>query len=775
MAREHEQRLGEMEARHRSIARSLLFRVGILVLLVESLFLFAFTAYYVRAYWKEVDGDLVASITRPGTMIASGLLSMSAVATPGTMASLVSGEVIEAMIIGADGNVFQSSRPSDVGRTAPSVTNFDLGWLKQSNAQSLVIRDADAVPQTIASVTPVLSIFAASPAIFVYVKASSAQAESDKQRIAWAAFGGAGLAVSLSVCLVSVVVHTLISRKLRHLMRFFRRIGAGDFDARIVGAPGSSEVEALQSGFNEMAFDLASRTRALKTSEERYALAAAGANDGLWDLDLITGRLYVSDRWKSMMALHQGVSISSLPDWLTILPPSAASLIEKELEAHLNKDQATFECEYQVTLAAHGGETRWMHLRGLAFRDQSGQAVRVAGSQTDVTERREAQERLARQRDDLEVEVQQRTRELREAERRLVTAIDTAPDGLTVVEPSGRIVVVNDRVAEVLPELAHVLIVGADLPDVLSQAAASFGLPATWVDRHLGLFREEASYTAELHLPSGRWLQLSASRTPDGSVVARLADITVYKDASDALQVSVDKEREIARLHRDFVSMASHQFRTPLAIIDAAAQRIARIKASDLQKGIPEHASIVRTAASKMTALINSLLNSARLDSGDVEYAPRPVLIGPLIQEICRRHQEIAPSVEIRSDLSELPSVLFCDPLLIEQIFANLLSNAVKFAGSRPLVEVIGSRQDSDAIISVRDFGVGIPKEDQERIFQRFNRARTASGIAGTGIGLNLAHRLAALHGGRLEVESQVGEGSCFSLCLPLTPTSEQK
>jgi len=755
------------------LVRSLLFRIGAWVLIIESMILLAFATYYVQTYWKEIDGELAASITRPGAMIANGLLSMTAVATPGAMASLVSGEVIEAMIVGADGNVFQSLRQTDIGRSATSVATFDPAWLKQGGTQTLVIRSTDDTPQTIASVTPILSIFAASPSIFVYVKASAARAEADKRRIAWLAFGGAALAIILSVGVVGTIVQALVSRKLAHMIRFFRRIGAGDFEARIIGSPGSSELDSLQSGFNDMAANLADRTRALKTSEERYALAAAGANDGLWDLDLVSGWLYVSDRWKAMMALDRDATVSSLEDWFALVSPKAAAVIRDELDAHLAGTQLAFECEYQVALSPAGGGTRWMHLRGLAFRGADGRPIRMAGSQTDVTERHQAQERLARQRDDLEVEVEQRTRELREAERQLTTAIDTAPDGLIVADRDGRITIVNDRLAEIFPELTDALVVGAFLRDVLASAAAMYGLPSTWVDLQLGIFSKEAFFSTEFRLPSGQWIQLSASRTPTGSVVARLADVTVYKDASAALQAGLEKEQEIARLHRDFVSMASHQFRTPLAIIDAAAQRMTRIRESHLLESMPEHMAIVRTEASKMAALINSLLHSARLDSGDVEFSPRPTLLAALVQDTCQRQIDISPTIDLHVDTAGLPPAVTCDPLLIEQILTNLLSNAVKFSGVQPRIEVSGLRKGSEALIAVRDNGVGIPREDLERIFQRFNRARTAKGIAGTGIGLNLAYRLATLHGGTLEVESEVGAGSCFTLRLPISPPNE--
>ena len=115
-----------------------------------------------------------------------------------------------------------------------------------------------------------------------------------------------------------------------------------------------------------------------------------------------------------------------------------------------------------------------------------------------------------------------------------------------------------------------------------------------------------------------------------------------------------------------------------------------------------------------------------------------------------------------------MPREIAADAKKLEQIFTNLLSNAVKYAPDNPRIEVRLAKLDGQAVVSVCDRGLGIPVDDIPRLFQRYFRARTATGIAGTGIGLNLAKRFVELHGGTIEVESVEGEGTTFTVRLPI-------
>jgi signal transduction histidine kinase len=233
-------------------------------------------------------------------------------------------------------------------------------------------------------------------------------------------------------------------------------------------------------------------------------------------------------------------------------------------------------------------------------------------------------------------------------------------------------------------------------------------------------------------------------------------------------KASLQKERELSQLNREFVSMVSHQFRTPLTVIDMAAQRIMRRGARMNQDEIGERAAAIRNAAARLTKLMESTLNAARLDQGEISYQPMACNLAELITDVSTRYTGIEPGRKIDVSCQRLPSAVLCDPVLIEQVIANLLSNALKYSDNDTTVYVRGWIKDNWVVISVQDFGVGIPDEDMPRLFDRYFRARTAKGTTGTGVGLAFAREIIRLHRGTIEVASHEGAGTTFTIRLPL-------
>lgn len=245
------------------------------------------------------------------------------------------------------------------------------------------------------------------------------------------------------------------------------------------------------------------------------------------------------------------------------------------------------------------------------------------------------------------------------------------------------------------------------------------------------------------------------------------------EEKSRNLEIALRKEREYSSLLDQFVSMASHEFRTPLTIIDSVAQRQFR-KADDLRpKSLKESAQKIRGAVQRMILLIESLLSSASMDAGKFKMKPQACSLRDVVSGVCLREQELSPRHEIISDLDRLPEQIAGDPGMLEQVFANLLSNAVKYSPGSPRIEVVGAAQGGYASVTVIDQGLGIPAEEQPKLFDRFFRASTSSGIAGTGIGLNLVAQIVELHGGRVDVESAQGRGSKFTVRLPIRTLPE--
>ncbi|MGI9487451.1 MAG: ATP-binding protein [Geminicoccaceae bacterium] len=242
--------------------------------------------------------------------------------------------------------------------------------------------------------------------------------------------------------------------------------------------------------------------------------------------------------------------------------------------------------------------------------------------------------------------------------------------------------------------------------------------------------------------------------------------ITQYQDG---LETSLRKERELSGLQRQFVSMVSHEFRTPLAIIDGNAQRLQRRKSDLTEEKLDGVLNKIRTSVLRLTDLMESILNSSRLEDGKIKCESAECDITGLLDEICNAYRDLNTGHRIITEIRGLPPTISADEKLLRQIFSNLVSNAVKYAPDDTSVWVTAhcSSQD-EVVVSVRDQGVGIPEQELNQLFQRFFRASTSTGIPGTGIGLHLVKHLVEMHGGRIEVESSPGEGATFSVHLPV-------
>ena len=240
------------------------------------------------------------------------------------------------------------------------------------------------------------------------------------------------------------------------------------------------------------------------------------------------------------------------------------------------------------------------------------------------------------------------------------------------------------------------------------------------------------------------------------------------KRQAEHLAQALQKEQDLNTLQREFVALVSHEFRTPLTIIDSAAQRLVRRKDKMTAEDLATRTGKIRDAVRRMTGLIESTLNASRLDAGKIRMEPRPCDLKALVREVCVRQAEISKVHDIRVDVDGLPEEIHADAELLDQVFTNLLSNAVKYAPNDPRIEVKGWTDGAFAALSVRDHGVGIPADDLPRMFERFFRARTSAGIGGTGIGLNLVKQLVEMHTGTTEVDSVEGQGSVFTVRLPV-------
>jgi two-component system, OmpR family, sensor kinase len=241
------------------------------------------------------------------------------------------------------------------------------------------------------------------------------------------------------------------------------------------------------------------------------------------------------------------------------------------------------------------------------------------------------------------------------------------------------------------------------------------------------------------------------------------------------LEEQLAHEQRLTLLQRNFVSMASHEFRTPLTNIDGHARRLDKVKDIVKPAEIGERAGKIRSAVLRMTHLIDNLLNSSRLiDGGAGLYShPAEMDMMALLREVCQLHREMVPGAPIIERFAAVPVPMIGDAKLLFQVFSNLLSNAIKYSPGGDQIEVEANSTPDEVVVCVTDRGIGVPPGDLPRLFERYHRGSNVSGIVGTGVGLYLVKMAVDLHSGSVAVQSNENKGSRFTVRLPRRPVTE--
>jgi len=269
------------------------------------------------------------------------------------------------------------------------------------------------------------------------------------------------------------------------------------------------------------------------------------------------------------------------------------------------------------------------------------------------------------------------------------------------------------------------------------------------------------------------WVQLAGrcvqNRNPSAGVIWTLLDITERRRAEDNIRAALARERELNDLRSRFVSMTSHEFRTPLAAILSASELV-----RDYSERMPAHerAEIlgsIGTSVQRMARMLDRVLLIGQVEAEMLECKPGPIDVQALCLEIVEeaRAQQPATGCEIVTHFEALPSPGLFDAKLLRHILGNLLSNAVKYSRHGGRVTFRGSHRAGQTVFAVEDHGIGIPPEEMSHLFESFHRASNVGNIQGTGLGLAIVKKSVELHGGRIEVQSEPGRRTCFTVTLP--------
>jgi PAS domain S-box-containing protein len=258
------------------------------------------------------------------------------------------------------------------------------------------------------------------------------------------------------------------------------------------------------------------------------------------------------------------------------------------------------------------------------------------------------------------------------------------------------------------------------------------------------------------------------NKVEDRTLMLREA-ISELEKTKEEINVALAKEKELNDLKSRFVSMASHEFRTPLGTILSSVSLISKYNTTDTEDKKQKHIARVKTSVSHLTDLLNDFLSIGKLEEGMVHSNLDLFNIVDLCNEIVQEMKALSKedqTIEYKNygDNNEV----CLDSKLVRHILMNLLSNSIKFSPEGKRIELQTFVTDSEIKITVKDSGIGIAKEDQHHLFERFFRGQNVTSIQGTGLGLNIVAQYVELMNGTIEFESELNEGTTFIIKFPI-------
>jgi signal transduction histidine kinase/CheY-like chemotaxis protein len=323
------------------------------------------------------------------------------------------------------------------------------------------------------------------------------------------------------------------------------------------------------------------------------------------------------------------------------------------------------------------------------------------------------------------------------------------------------------------------MVPGTTFEEVIRRAAElgliqeAKGRVEAWLAERLARHRNPVA--GEIQRRDGdRWIQVSERRIAGGGTVAVYTDISEVKRHAAQLELARDQAMAATRAKSQFLTSMSHELRTPLNAIIGITEMLREEAEETGEEPLIEPLDRIHHAGTHLLALINEILDLAKIEAGKFELHPEEIELGALIADVSSTAETLAVKNGNRLDVEVAPDlgVIHADPVRLRQIVLNLLSNACKFTrnGTITLRAIRIAAADGDRVrISVQDTGIGMTDEQTGKLFQEFTQAdsSTTRKYGGTGLGLAISRRLCRLMGGDIEVQSAMGVGSTFTLTLP--------
>ncbi|PST83149.1 hypothetical protein C7T94_11140 [Pedobacter yulinensis] len=481
---------------------------------------------------------------------------------------------------------------------------------------------------------------------------------------------------------------------------------------------------------------------ALEETNSRLQIALEAARLGSYDLDLKTREMYCTPQFKLNFGWPPDRDFA-YDDLISLVRPEYRPYVDQQIRQAIEHD-TVYHAEYEISWP--DGSLHWISASGKPRYDKDGRAQRIIGVTSDITDQITA--RTALENAFEQMKLSQNAAQLGSFDMDVPAGRlewDERCCRLFGIFSSRDIDFERDFVANLHPD---------DRDKVLNEVKKALVRTVSNGDYDV----EYRTVGAEDH--KLRWVKAK------GKVMFNDKDEPL-RFTGAVLDITDQKQDELRK--NDFISMVSHELKTPLTSLKAYVQILNNRARKSGDHFASESLNKVEQQVNKMTGMINSFLNVARLESGKIQLDKSTFELPAMLAEVVDEAKPIMGTHTILLEAGE-PVTLFADQNKIVQVMMNLVSNAVKYSPRGKVVRIAWTKQDGDAVISVQDEGMGIKPDDINLLFKRFYRVESphTRNISGFGIGLYLSAEIVQRHGGNIWVESEKGVGSTFFFSLPL-------
>ncbi|OGZ19134.1 MAG: hypothetical protein A2494_00660 [Candidatus Lloydbacteria bacterium RIFOXYC12_FULL_46_25] len=493
--------------------------------------------------------------------------------------------------------------------------------------------------------------------------------------------------------------------------------------------------------------------------QERYIDALTGSGLGFWEYDLVSGKVFFSATMVAMLGYGDHDAGGDIDFWYQNVHPDDLEGVKRTMQYHLEQRTRTYAIDYRMRRA--NGEYLWVSDSGRAILDEAGKSIRLAGVTQDISNVMRVQEVLEARTNELETAKTKIEEEVQNA-RKFQKAVDSSTEAVSITTPDGAIIYVNPAWT-ILNGYSEAEALGRNPRMLKSEQSPTEVFAAMWEKITAGY----AFHTEEI-----------INKRKDGTVYhAELSIFPISEGSQTLFYVSlcqdISQRKEVDKAKTEFVSLASHQLRTPLSAIRWYSEMLLSKYVGELNEKQRQYVKEIYQGNLRMVDLVNALLNVSRLDLGTFAIEPEEVNLVEICESVL---SELTPQITEKNQtveriFSTAPQTYIADPKLIRIVFQNFLSNSVKYTQvGGYIVAEIGIRENN-LYIRVSDNGYGIPKGQHGKIFEKLFRADNVrqKDTEGTGLGMYIVKAIVESSGGRIWFESEENKGTTFHVLMPLS------